>query len=90
VRILWDEPKRRKTVAARGLDFAALGPEFFERATISPARHGRFRATGVFAGRIVVVIFVRLGGEAVLIVSMRPASRKERQAYEAETSADNR
>ena len=89
MRILWDEPKRRKTVAARGLDFAALGPEFFERATISPARHGRFRATGVFAGRIVVVIFVR-SARGVSIISMRPASRKERQAYEAETSADNR
>ena len=90
MRILWDEPKRRTTLLARGLDFAALGPEFFERATIIPARHGRYRATGGLGGRVIVVIFARLGAEAVSVISMRPASRKERQAHETEDPASDR
>jgi uncharacterized DUF497 family protein len=88
VHILWDEPKRRTTLATRGLDFAVIEPEFFEVATITPARNGRFRAIGPIAGMVIVVIFVRLGVEAVSVVSMRLASRRERQTYEAEDSAD--
>ena len=90
MRILWDEPKRRNTLARRGLDFAALEPEFFEAATVTPARSGRFRATGPAAGLLVVVIFVRLGAEAISVISMRLASRKERQAYDAENPAADR
>jgi uncharacterized DUF497 family protein len=90
VRILWDEPKRRTTLSARGLDFAALDIAFFERATIAPARHGRYRATGGFGGTIIVVIFARLGAEAVSVVSMRPASRRERKAHETEDPSSDR
>lgn len=90
MRILWDEPKRHTTLASRGLDFAALDVGFFERATIAPARHGRFRATGDFGGTIIVVIFARLGAEAVSVVSMRPASRRERKAHETENPAPDR
>jgi uncharacterized DUF497 family protein len=84
VRILWDEPKRRTTLARRGLDFANIEPQFFEAATVTPARGGRFRAVGYAAGRIVVVIFARLGSEAISVISMRLASRKERLTHETE------
>ena len=47
MRILWDEPTRRTTLTTRGLDFATLEPAFFQDAAVTPARNGRFRATGV-------------------------------------------
>jgi uncharacterized protein len=84
MRITWDEPKRLDTLVRRGLDFAELDPEFFADATTTPARGGRVRAIGVFQGTIVAVIFQPLGTEAVSVISMRRASRKERKIHEAE------
>jgi uncharacterized DUF497 family protein len=90
VRITWDEPKRLDTLARRGLDFAALDPEFFANATTTPARSRRFRAIGAFRGTIVAVIFAPLGSEAISVISMRRASRKERSAHEAKDPAPDR
>lgn len=50
MRIVWDEPKRRTTLARRGLDFADLDADLFEEATVTPTRGGRFSATGRFQG----------------------------------------
>jgi uncharacterized DUF497 family protein len=69
------------TLASRGLDFAVLDPEFFLRSRLTLARHGRFRAIGEFEGDIIVVIFATVGTEAISVISMRRASRKERQAH---------
>jgi uncharacterized DUF497 family protein len=90
MRILWDEPRRRTTLARRGVDFASLDPAFFEAATLTPARHGRFRAVGWSENAIVAVTFARLGTEAISVISMRRASRKERKAHEAKGSASHR
>ena len=57
---------------------------------MSTARHGRFRATGNFGGSVLVVIFAPLGTEAISVVSMRLASRKERQAHEAKSPTPDR
>jgi uncharacterized DUF497 family protein len=84
MRITWDEPKRLDTLSRRGLDFAELDPEFFADATTTPARGGRARAIGQFQGMIVAVIFQPLGTEAVSVISMRRASRKERKIHEAQ------
>ena len=78
----WDEPKRQWTLAERKLDFAWLQPSFFELAMIEPARDGRFKATGELAGVGYAVIFKLLGTEALSVISMRPASRRERRRYE--------
>lgn len=44
-----------------------------------PAKAGRFLAIGALNGEIIVaVVFRPLGSEAVSVISMRPASRKER------------
>jgi uncharacterized DUF497 family protein len=38
-------------------------------------------AIGLFEGHIISVVFTKLGSEAVSVVNMRDASRKERKAY---------
>lgn len=81
--ITYDETKRRINIERHfGLDFADLGMDFFERATVYPAKNGRLAAIGIFRGQIViVVIFKPLGSEAISVISMRPASRNERARY---------
>jgi uncharacterized DUF497 family protein len=61
-----------------GYDFRHLTTDFFEAAEIIPARDGRFRAVGRFKDEALTVIFQRRGTEAVAVISMRPANRKER------------
>jgi uncharacterized DUF497 family protein len=79
MRITFDEHKRETNIAKHGMDFALLDLAFFENAAIFPARQGRALALGELHGDIVVaVIFKSLGAEAVSVISMRPASRKER------------
>lgn len=81
MRIVWDEPKRLRNLAVRGLDFADLDMEFFGPAVVLPAKRGRQMAIGEVRGEILAVIFKRLGSEAISVVSMRPASRKERRKF---------
>lgn len=83
--IVWDEAKRLANIAKHGLDFADLAFDFFSGAFIRPARQGRYLALGrVRDIHIVAVVFRQLGSEAISIVSMRPASRKERNHVEQE------
>jgi uncharacterized protein len=80
VKIVWDEPKRLANIAEHdGLDFTDLDEGFFERSMIVPGRGNRLIAVGRLADGIVVVVFVVLGAEGVSVISMRPASRKERK-----------
>lgn len=77
--IVWDEPKRLANIDKHGLDFADLDLSFFLNASIRTARSGRAIAIGEFKGRVIVaVVFLPMGREAISIISMRPASRKER------------
>lgn len=78
MKITFDLPKREKTLAERGLDMASLTIQFFEAATIFEARDDRLMAIGQFEGMVITVIFRFLGAEAISIISMRRASRKER------------
>jgi uncharacterized DUF497 family protein len=58
----------------------ALTLEFFEGAVLFPSYRERWVAVGEFRDETVIaVVFVRLGAEAISLVSMRPASRKERR-----------
>lgn len=77
--ILWDEPKRLTNLVKHGLDFADLGVDFFATAALDPAGKGRFVAVGEWAGIIITVVFRPFGAEAISVISMRPASRKERR-----------
>lgn len=76
--IVWDEQKRQSNLAKHGLDFADLDEEFFLDAVVVPAKDGRHMAIGCLANGVIAVVFAVLGAEGVSVISMRPASRKER------------
>lgn len=82
MKIIWDEPKRLANLYRRGLDFASLDIGFFETSVIVPAKKGRSMAVGRFEGRTIAVVFTFLGTEAVSVVSMRVAGKKERRLSE--------
>ena len=79
MRIVWDEPKRQTNLQKRNLDFADLDIEFFNEARLFDAKLGRAMAIGYFEGHPTTVIFEPLGSEAISVISMRRASRKERR-----------
>ena len=82
MKLVYDESKRLQNIAKHGFDFAALDEDFFADAVVVEAKEHRFMAIGEIAGQIVVaVVFAPLGSEAFSIISMRRASRKERNAY---------
>ena len=76
--IVWDEPKRQTNLAKHGLDFADLDERFFLASVVVPAKGGRHMAIGHLADGTITVVFAALGVEGVSVISMRPASRKER------------
>lgn len=80
--ITWDEPKRLKTKRERGLDFADLTEGYFLASLVIPAKLNRMMAIGPFSDGTIAVVFVALGTEGMSIISMRPASPKERKLYE--------
>jgi uncharacterized protein len=87
--IVWDEPKRLSNLVKHGLDFASVEPGFdFERAIVLPAKPSksgrrRLRIIGEMDGELVAIVAAPLGGEALAIVSLRPASKKERRLHES-------
>jgi uncharacterized protein len=83
MKIVWDEPKRLANLDKHGLDFADLNEAFFDSALVvmSHNKSKRWVAIGVSIWGTIVVVFARLGREAVSIVSMRPASRNEGKLY---------
>ena len=77
--IVWEEAKRRSNLAKHGLDFADLDENFFLSSMVVPAKDGRHMAIGRLADGVIAVVFAVLGSEGVSVISMRPASRKERR-----------
>jgi uncharacterized DUF497 family protein len=77
--IVWDEPKRLANIANHEMDFADLDEAFFESSVIVPVKFNRLAAVGRYRNGIILVVFVKLGAEAFSVISMRPASRKERR-----------
>lgn len=81
MKVVFDEPKRVANLRKHGLDFGDLTIEFFEAAVITPAKLQRFYAFGVLNDRMIAVVFKPLGEEAVSVISMRPAKKKERSRH---------
>lgn len=80
MRIVWDESKRLTNLAKHGLDFADLDPDLFADAVFIRSRQGRLVAVGMFKGVVIAaVVFRRLGSEAISVISMRPANRKDKE-----------
>lgn len=71
--------KRLANIVTHGMDFTNLDEAFFETSVVGPAKLGRLIAVGRLANGVVAVVFVALGTEGVSVISMRPASRKERR-----------
>ncbi len=82
MQIVWDEFKRFENIRKHGCDFAAVEFDFFQTAVIIPAKDKRMKALNVFSAKVIVVIFYALGSQGLSIISMRPASRAERELYE--------
>lgn len=76
--VVWDERKRADNLAKHGMDFADLTEEFFLSSQVLAAKKGRLKALGRFADGTIAVVFAALGAEGVSVISMRPASKKER------------
>lgn len=87
MKIVWDEPKRQATIEKHGFDFADLTEAFFATAVRVPAKAGRVMAVGKLGGTVVAVVALELGSEAISVVSMRRADRKERRLWHGEELA---
>ena len=88
--IVWDEPKRLANIEKHGLDFADLewGFDFVNVVTrsVRSSVSGRLRLQLIgmlFDELMVAVVVAPLGDEALSIISLRPASAKERRLYGA-------
>ena len=82
--ITWDNAKRLANMFKHGLDFADLDEDFFSNAVVVRARPPRFTAIGRLREAMVgVLIFAPLGAEAISVISMRPANKKERSLLHA-------
>lgn len=77
--ITWDEPKRLANIDKHHLDFADLTIDFFLDAAIVPAKLERRMAIGRLKDGTLAVVFVTLRTEALSVISMRPAKKKERR-----------
>jgi uncharacterized DUF497 family protein len=82
MKIVWDERKRIANIHKHGgLDFASLTEDFFLSALVRPAKGGRYQAIGEDANGVICVVFAVYGIEGVSVISMRPASPRERKLY---------
>lgn len=79
MRIVWDEPKRAANIAEHGMDFADLDIAFFATAIFRPSHSQRWLAIGQSIEGTIAVVFATLGREGISVISMRPASKKERK-----------
>ncbi len=78
VRILWDQPKRLANLKKHGLDFSIVSLAFLNEAIVRQAKGGRLQAIGTIDGTPVSLVFSGRGDEAISVISLRPASKKER------------
>jgi uncharacterized protein len=78
IRLVWDERKRALNIEKHGLDFATVTLAFFNEAIVRQAAGDRLQALGYLQGMVVSLVFRPLGSEGVSLISLRPASAKER------------
>jgi uncharacterized DUF497 family protein len=81
MKIVYDESKRISNLVKHGLDFADIDITYFEAAIVVAAKAGRLKAIGPFRNGVTSVVFFQLGKEGLSLISMRPASKRERLLY---------
>ncbi|MBM1309422.1 BrnT family toxin [Sulfitobacter mediterraneus] len=84
--IEWDEQKRERTLAERGVDFADVEHlEWPLALTREDSRNNygerRFVTLGPIRGRLCVLVWCERNG-AMRIISLRKANQRERRAYD--------
>ena len=92
MKIEFDHDKSEKNAQDGGPPFSLVASFEFDSAWIVEAdRHaygeGRYRAIGRLKGELAVVVFT-IHSEAVHVISLRFASRKERRDYERQDQSE--
>lgn len=82
----WDEAKRQATLRTRGLDFADVARIEWDAAIVlddDRRDYGERRQVclGLLHGQLVVVAYT-FRGDALRVISMRRANRRERRIYD--------
>ena len=83
----WDEAKNRANIRKHGLDFSDAveifqGPMLTRPDTREDYGEDRWIGIGFLKGRVVVIAFALRVEDVVRIISLRKASRDEREAFE--------
>jgi uncharacterized DUF497 family protein len=83
--VTWDEAKRRENLQKHGIDFVGAERLFFEHTvTLEDDRFDygerRFITFGLLAGRVLAVVHTEQD-DAIRIISMRKATRREEKSY---------
>lgn len=85
MRYVWDEAKRQRTLALRGLDFA-LAHEVFKGPTFTfednrwDYDEDRWVTIGLIGYEVVVIVHTESEDE-IRVISMRKATRNEQRLY---------
>lgn len=82
--ITWDEAKRALNLSKHGVDLARALDFEFETALVDEDRdvtgEQRFRAIGFIGNGLFFLAYTERGG-AIRVISLRPATSKERRRY---------
>jgi len=86
MRFEWDEDKNRINIRKHGLDFADAREIFTMPMLVAlddKENYGeeRWIGIGMLKSRVVVVVYVERGEDAIRIISLRKALRHERKRY---------
>jgi hypothetical protein len=85
----WDENKREANLLKHGVDFNIVHEFAWENAAVmvdarTDYREQRYTAMGFIGSRLHLLVFT-LRGEAVRVIGLRKANKRERGHYESKT-----
>jgi uncharacterized DUF497 family protein len=83
----WDEAKSRTNIRKHGLDFADAQQMFRGNVIAEPDTRDdygekRWVGLGLIHGRVTHIVFTEREGDVIRIISLRKATRREREQYE--------
>lgn len=87
VKFEWDQAKNRANILKHGFDFQDAGEVFEAPMLARPDTRrdygeDRWQGIGFLRGRVVVVVFTEKDPHSIRIISLRKATRYEREAFE--------
>ena len=85
----WDDGKNRENIRKHGLDFADApmafdGPVLARLDTRQDYGEDRWVGIGLIHGRVVVLVFAQPRPEAIRVISLRKATKRESMLFERE------